>query len=52
MQDVEQAIRERAYHFWLAAGGWRLADRTGMQRHIGSLHSAKSWVRPSEALRR
>ena len=44
MQDVEQAIRERAYHFWLAAGRpngnaeayWFAAQREIVGASLGS----------------
>jgi hypothetical protein len=39
MQDLEQSIRERAYHLWIADG-----CRDGRaDTHTGWLHSAKSW---------
>jgi len=41
MQDLEQAIRERAYHLWMEEG-----CQHGKPKRTGWLRSAKYWRRP------
>ena len=50
MQDVEQAIRERAYHLWVAEGRqdgnqvahWLTAQREILASSLGSLGSVST----------
>ena len=39
MHDLEQAIRERAYHLWIESG-----RQEGQAEHHGSRRNGRSWV--------